>query len=355
MKPEPLPQRPSLVSSTLDVLRQGLGENRWAEGLPGERQLSAQLGVSRPTLRKALAELREDGLVTGGQGQRLQPTGLASPDPEARAASGKVIVLSPEPLIRLPARAMFVLDELRATLSETGRNLHIHPFAPARGQIQTALKTLLRSEPLAVFILYQQERETHRFFLENKIPCVIFGSPDPKYPLPAVDTDQRVTARHAAQHLLRKGHSAGGIALVFPSRGLPGHMRMSEGFREALGTDAMIFEVPMEPEKIPTALDRILATLERPAAFMFARSRHAACALTHFAAVRRLAVPGDVSVLCLNDDPILDYLRPRIARYQTDNKAVASTLATLVLRVASGASAGKKNVLLFPDFLPAPD
>ena len=52
--------------------------------LPSERDLSVQLGISRPRLRVFLAELRAEGLIVAKQGsgslRRRSPIGGVAPD-----------------------------------------------------------------------------------------------------------------------------------------------------------------------------------------------------------------------------------------------------------------------------------
>lgn len=49
-------------------------------GLPGERQLAIELGFSRPTVRKALGQLIEEGLLSRGRTGRVQmPEGAGGP------------------------------------------------------------------------------------------------------------------------------------------------------------------------------------------------------------------------------------------------------------------------------------
>ena len=65
-----MPDEPlySLVASKMEQL---IATERWAEGerLPPERQLCGDFGVSRATLRQALGELEERGLITRHQGR----------------------------------------------------------------------------------------------------------------------------------------------------------------------------------------------------------------------------------------------------------------------------------------------
>lgn len=65
-----MPDEPlySLVASRMEQL---IASERWREGdrLPPERQLCGDFGVSRATLRQALGELEERGLITRHQGR----------------------------------------------------------------------------------------------------------------------------------------------------------------------------------------------------------------------------------------------------------------------------------------------
>lgn len=58
----------SLIASQMEEL---ITAGRWSEGdrLPAERQLCGDFGVSRATLRQALGELEERGLITRHQGR----------------------------------------------------------------------------------------------------------------------------------------------------------------------------------------------------------------------------------------------------------------------------------------------
>ena len=77
--------KPTTRSLTADRLRSDLLKGRWTPGeaLPPERRLAEELGVSRPTLRGALATLDAEGLVRSRQGSgvvALDPLESASLD-----------------------------------------------------------------------------------------------------------------------------------------------------------------------------------------------------------------------------------------------------------------------------------
>ncbi|MFI2205152.1 GntR family transcriptional regulator [Streptomyces sp. NPDC020192] len=60
-----------------DDLRTRLEQGEFTDSFPGENELTARYGVSRHTVREALRELREAGLVTAAKGRRPRPVGEA--------------------------------------------------------------------------------------------------------------------------------------------------------------------------------------------------------------------------------------------------------------------------------------
>src|SRR6476469_2811760 len=69
------PRTPRRADDTADRIRSGILQGRFAAGtdLPPERSLADELGVSRLTLRAALARLQTEGLVESvhGSGNRV--------------------------------------------------------------------------------------------------------------------------------------------------------------------------------------------------------------------------------------------------------------------------------------------
>ena len=353
MKPEPFPQRPSLVAHAASIIRKGVWERRWIEGLPGERQLAAQIGVSRVTLRKALEKLRSEGILEISHGKPTRPTKKALRKVSLETSSSrKVIFLSPEPIHCLPARILLTIDSLRTGLAAAGHQLEVRVFHPKAADADHAVTSLASSADDAIFLLYQQDMETHRSFHSSSLPAIVYGNQHPSFPLPAVDTDWKASTQHAANHLLRSGYPPDRIALVVPTLTLPGDRNMIAGLQEALGKDAKAFELTQNPEFIPRALDRLIAAFPPPGALIFARTRHTVAALSHFSLIRQLAIPQEMAVICLNDDPVFSFFQPAVTRYQPDIVKATQSLSALVLRAAAGGKLSKKMVRLFPDFIP---
>ncbi len=63
------------------VLREQLREGRFDEGLPGELALMSQFGVARVTVRRALSQLAQEGLIQRAPGRGTRPTPVSAQEP----------------------------------------------------------------------------------------------------------------------------------------------------------------------------------------------------------------------------------------------------------------------------------
>ena len=68
------------------VLREQLAEGRFADGLPGELALVAQFGVARVTVRRALAQLAAEGLISREVGRGTRPVDIHSKSSSSQRA-----------------------------------------------------------------------------------------------------------------------------------------------------------------------------------------------------------------------------------------------------------------------------
>ena len=80
------------------VLREQLREGRFDGGLPGELALMAQFGVARVTVRRALSQLAEEGLIQREPGRGTRPVSSRAQEVQMQAstmAMASSITLSP--------------------------------------------------------------------------------------------------------------------------------------------------------------------------------------------------------------------------------------------------------------------
>src|SRR6187549_4014059 len=103
------------------VLREQLNDGRFSAGLPGELALMQQFGVARVTVRRALEQLANEGLISREPGRGTRPTArldkagaVAANDPMRTRLTGLL-----ENLVSMGLRtSVKVLDVATVTASD---------------------------------------------------------------------------------------------------------------------------------------------------------------------------------------------------------------------------------------------
>jgi GntR family transcriptional regulator len=120
------------------VLREQLHEGRFATGLPGELALMQQFGVARVTVRRALEQLADEGLILRQPGRGTRPVehgrgGGAANDPMRTQLTGLL-----ENLVSMGLRtSVKVLDVQTVTASQAvARALALAPGAPVQKAVR---------------------------------------------------------------------------------------------------------------------------------------------------------------------------------------------------------------------------
>ena len=205
---KPLLQRNYLAENVEAALRDAIAKNRFGEFMPGERRLAELMGVSRPTLRVALAALTKEGVIAPHQGRRTKVLIAPATPKEARTRkTNRVLFLSRSPLHAIAPGTLLILDLLRANLEERGLKLEYkqcHAFAQQNPEY--ALGKLVTEDPADAYLLHQSTPTAQLWFSENRHPAIVVGTPDESSNLSGVDTDFRPTARHAFSQLTAAGH-----------------------------------------------------------------------------------------------------------------------------------------------------
>jgi DNA-binding LacI/PurR family transcriptional regulator len=344
-----LPHRQTLAESAAQALTAQLDSGRWVDYLPGERELSEEFQISRPTLRQALKVLERNGRIEVGQGRRRRI--LRSGRIRVVGARQNFIgLLSPLPLKSLPPFVLFWVDEVRSALAKVDFRLEFHTSRniSTRQPLKT-LERLVYGAPASAWILLLCELAVQKWFAEKKIPCVVAGSSTREFPLPSVDIDYRAACHHAIGVFHRRGHHR--LALVVPSTNLIGDIESEAGFSAAGGENPtpIVLRHNGTPDEIARKLEMALNLASPPTGFLVARSAHALTVLTSLLR-RNLRFPNQVAVISRDDDGFLDFVTPRLARYRADPKVFARHLSHIVLQMARSGPTSVRPVRLMPNF-----
>lgn len=349
--PLDLPQRLPLSAQAATALRHALAERRWQEFLPSERHLCDLLRVSRPTVRTALQQLAQEGLIEIRHGRRNRL--LAAPPRPAAARRRLLALVTTEPVEHLPHSAFRSLSEMRAHLAAHGfgSELLVCPRRSAAVQ-RRRLEGFVRQNGVAGCVLISVSKELQQWCAATRLPTLVLGSCHESVDLPSLDLAYRAVCRHAAGVLRRKGHRR--IALVVPESGAAGDLASEEGFREggrAPGSSAAaetnILRHDGSAAGLAARLDALLASAHPPTGLLVAKPAHTLAVLVQLLR-RGHRVPGDFAVIARDSDPLFE---DAIAHYRFAEDAFARRLVRLVSQLMGQGRLPSTPHLLFPRYV----
>jgi DNA-binding LacI/PurR family transcriptional regulator len=349
-----LPERPSLVAQVVAVLRESLDKREWGDRLPGQRFLSQRLQVSRPTLRRALVILREEGYLRTEHGRGTRVVSAAGRAP--RPAAAKLIgLLSPRPLHELSYFSLFLICDLQRRLLDAGYRLEIHTEARLHQKRPfKSLEALVRQTRAAGWILHVSTPEIQHWFSDRGLPAVVSKMRHLGVRLPAVDFDYAAMGRHAGHELCRLGHRR--LGFITSREQAAGPQELEAGFRgsvRGLPPETVTLQAVDQDgtaHSIQNALSRLLASKTRPTGLLVAGAATAITALNVLNAAG-LRLPRDISLVCSADDPMLEFCLPRVAHYRVNWELYGRKLTAKILQTIAAPSALPRLTRLMPDFI----
>ena len=331
-----LPKRTSLIAETAATLKQWITEGELSETLPGELRLKDLLGVGRNTLRLALKILEEEHWISiRGQGrQRLvQKDRLEALHPSADRRL-PVTFLSPFPTV--DRILLLEMEDLQMHLARQGRELRfIAPNIFHLRNPERHLKRLVQENPSAAWILHFVTESMQRWFENEGIPAFLYGTPYPGVKLPFVVNDWESAAYHAGLQLARHGHRR--IGLLGLAQPVPGVLAIEGGLRRALVNLKPEAQLSMlsgnnSPQEVARSLETAFRSGHRPTALVFCSSSHLLTCLSWLIS-KGIAVPADVSLVCVPSDSWLQELYPPVCHYENNPHLFAHQVRKRVMEL----------------------
>jgi DNA-binding LacI/PurR family transcriptional regulator len=331
--------------------------------------IADRVGVSRMTVSNAFSkpdqlsvELRQRILTAADE------LGYAGPDPAARA------------LARGTTSAVGVLltDSLRAAFTDEVATMFLGAIADELAPTGFALTLLSSSEradvvpardvPMDGALVYSCDTQSPavNWLIRRKLPLV-FVDQDPKPGIPSVNIDDRSGARAAAQHLIDLGHRRVGIVttnLSGPDGVVVGDQDLSVGHvlrQRMLGwTDALdaagIKPTIVQQQRSGDEAGRVAGGLlldqqDRPTAIL-CFSDATAYGVVRAAEDRGIAIPGDLSLVGFDDNPVARRMRPPLTTVRQDvdakGRAAAAALTAMIQRAREGSAPTRARHLVLP-------
>lgn len=362
MRKRPLPsdslaiERPSLITATADRLRAAISEHRWAEALPSERKLAELMQVSRPTLRAALKILLEEGRIVPIARRKYLLRAIPNKPQAQRGA--KIVLLSPYTLeeleIRIPAVFTWI-DYLRELLTRANYSFEIEcSRACYSNKPQGALSNLTAESSSDCWLLYRSTPAMQEWFGQHSLHHIVLGGTFPDTRASSIDLDFDAICRHAVLQMGRLGHRS--ITYITQKTRLAGDESSKRTFVQACSEfksgpiSSLVLEHDGTREGACRTVDQFLNLKTRPTAVLSAYTQQTISVVSRLLQ-RGCDIPGDVSVVCRDNHPVLSFVSPSLARYEWNQRTYASKLFRLVQSVLHNGPDYGMKVRLLPDFI----
>jgi DNA-binding LacI/PurR family transcriptional regulator len=329
--------------------------------------IADRVGVSRMTVSNAFS--RPDQLSSELRGRILaaaEQLGYVGPDPSARA------------LARGTTGAVGILltDSLGYAFSDEVATTFLGAIAEELGPTGLALTLLSASEqanmipardvPLDGALVYScNTQSTAVDWLKRRKLPLVFVDQAPAPGVPSVNIDDRSGARSAAQHLVDLGHRRIGIIvaniagprriIAEPIAAADNHVIRQRllGWFDALNaagiTPTVVQEGDSDEGSDNGAARILLDGHDRPTAIL-CFSDVIAYGVVQAAQALGLDVPGDLSVVGFDDNPLAKRMRPALTTVRQDaaakGHAAAAALTAAIARSRGSAASRIRHVLL---------
>jgi DNA-binding LacI/PurR family transcriptional regulator len=322
------------------------------DGVVRSAELVAELGVTPVTLRRDLAYLEREGLLTRVHGGAVAPTGAQS----LGVGDGRAIaVLVPSLSFYWPT----VVRGIEAEARRSGYRVVLRGASYEPLDERPALKRLIESDGVRGLIVAPNTDAPHaqdvmQWLAECSVPTVLaerdgLSLPN-REPLESATSDHALGAMLAARHLAGLGHRRVGL---LSSRNSPTSRKVEAGWRRACDELGMSSAQPFERQLPPhtstgfrAAVDATLDTvIAEGTTGLLVHSDAEAMALAERALARGISVPHDLSVIAY-DDELAALFTPALTAVSPPRVAVGEAAAQLLLaRIADPPRPGRRVVL----------
>ncbi|MBB5351494.1 LacI family transcriptional regulator [Haloferula luteola] len=351
--PSRIPVRTLLSEQAARCIRERIANGEWQSQLPSESALCRTFQVSRVTLRRALQELLDEGiLLEGGRGIRHR---IATDFVEARrSTTGRVVrVLAPFSSWKMGAISHAILEGLSQRVATRDFRVEFE----SRPQLFEShrpkeLEHLVQLPETAGWVLFFSTAPMQEWFAQRKTPCILAGRRHQDLGLSCVYPDIEAVARHAAGLLVSRGHRR--IAHLMARHTSLGDRLAGAVFgatARELGAEVQLVEYDDNPHSICRMVSSVIASRPSPTVCYLTCPEDGVTALCH-AMGAGITVPGQMEFLIGWDDPILEATVPSLAHYRFDGQKMGKQIGSLLLKQLDASVSKTQDVPILPEFSP---
>ena len=316
------------------------GQYRPGSAIPPERQLCALYGVSITTVRQAVLDLADKGMVERevGRGTFVRA---------ARPRGLRIGLLSSHELSISQGTMTPIVAAMQEATGVAGSSLlHIHQEAP--GPLAVFLGGVLRRREADALILFTHQpldAEDVAELTASEVPYIVFNRYLSEAPLNCVVIDDREATERAVDYLWKLGHRR--IVHVAGQQHITVGRDRAAGYRAGMrrrGLEPWVIDAGWPIEAGYAAAEVLLRAPERPTAVV-ASADGAAIGVIHAARRAGLEVPRDLSVMGFGHLPGSELVDPPLTTMGYDRPAIGRETIAALLRMAEGGKAVGKVVV----------
>ncbi len=335
------------------------GELAPGERLPNELELAQQYSVSRNSVRRGLMRLQDEGLVEKrqGSGSYVLASGNSWPAGRREATLAiRYVTQSTESAIGHATGPWWSLlrEGLVYGAAYHGVKLVHDPCGSGTHHVASS-RSVGRVSGFLVVAFGDDNPSGLVADLPRDVPKLLVNRTCTDSSMPSLSIDRELGAYQAASFLLKLGHRRIGFDIL-GEEDPPGRERLHgycRAFEEAglAVNDAMMFQGVSGAAYLewPKRLHELLQRRPRPTALLI----HHANRVLHIMEVlqaRGIRVPEDLSLIIIDDDPVLSRMRPRLSAVSEPYAEMGRRAVAMIL---AGAKAGQEaqHVTLEPQLI----
>jgi DNA-binding LacI/PurR family transcriptional regulator len=310
----------------------------WSGKMPGGDKLAAELGIGCNTAEAALALLEKEGLLES-QGLRRGRRVVARPDAPGMPSLRIAVLMS-----EAANAGLDYIVEIRHELTEAGHTCTAAPKTMEDlGMDAKRISRMAGETEADAWLVLGGSDELLRWFAAGGKPAfALFGRRSGKR-IAGAGPDKRSALTEAVRRLVELGHRRI-VLMARPRRRLPQPGLLERTFLDELvahGLPAGEYNLPPWEETTAGFHARLEALFRiTPPTALIIQEVPLFLAALQFLSSRRLASPGDVSLICTDHSTDFDWCRPAISHIRWDSRP----LIRRILKWAAHVKHGKEDL-----------
>lgn len=338
-------KRHSVIDQTADHIRSGIATGRWKNKLPGLRPLAAEMGVGRNTLRSAIQQLVNEGMIRSGdagdsytivQSSKRRTTG------KPPSNSLRIGILIHGPLEKQGPQMQPIIERIINDARNHGHHAFCVAFPIDKDKHSTGyLKQLTANAKADAWLLVMATQGIIEWFLGKNIPALSIGTRGADTAIDTAMFAYEDALRDAVRRLIQLGHRRI-VMIIWSGARRPTPSPLVRVFQEELANAGITpgdFHVP-EWEETPQGIANLMTSLFKvtaPTALLIWPT-DVTCAALSWLSAQRLRVPMDVSVFCPTQHPWFAWISPdlNVAHFDRDTNAWHLHVNRWIHKIATG-------------------